>query len=160
AAGDLRTAAVGKARFRSGTVRVTSAVTRETGAFAFAAAHFGDVHLHGGVRPLGDPAEDERLRAEAEGAFRRFDVPAFVRVVDRAFDAAACSLRSLFRDEQRAILARVTEASTLALETLFRQAYDAHAPAMHFLRGLDRPVLPAFRAVADFLVTLDLRRAC
>src|SRR5439155_3268476 len=30
---------------------------------------------------------------------------------------------------------------------------------MHLLRGLDRPVLPAFQKIADFLVNFDLRRA-
>ena len=62
-------------------------------AFAFAAAHFGDMHLHGGVRPLDDAAAAGLLRAQTEEAFHRYDVPAFVRLVDRAFDAAAHSLR-------------------------------------------------------------------
>jgi alpha-amylase/alpha-mannosidase (GH57 family) len=157
---DLSTAALGKARFISGNVRVTSTITRESAAFAFAAADFGEMHLHGGVRPLDDPAAIGLLRAHAEEAFQRFDIPAFVRLVDRAFDAGAYSLRSLFRDEQRAIIARITDTTTQALETVFRQVYDAHAPTMHFLRGLDRPVLPAFRKVADFLLNLDLWRAC
>src|SRR5262249_36175987 len=52
------------------------------------------------------------------------------------------------------------DTTTQALEAVFRQAYDSHAPTMHFLRGLDRPVLPAFQKVADFLLNLDLRRAC
>jgi len=159
-ADDLRTAALGKARFISGDVRVTSAITRESAAFAFAAADFGEMHLHGGVRALDDTAVTVLLRAQAEDAFQRFDMPAFVRLVDRAFDAGAYSLRSLFRDEQRAIVARITDTATQALETVFRQAYDSHAPTMHFLRGLDRPVLPAFQKVADFLLDLDLRRAC
>lgn len=159
-ADDLRTATLGKARFLSGDVRVTSTITRETEAFAFAAADFGEMHLHGGVRTLDDPAAIGLLRAHAEDAFHRFDVPAFVRLVDRAFDAGAYSLRSLFRDEQRAIIARITDTATQALESAFRQVYDSHAPTMHFLRGLDRPVLPAYQKVADFLLNLDLRRAC
>jgi alpha-amylase/alpha-mannosidase (GH57 family) len=159
-ADDLHTATIGKARFISGNVRVTSTITRESAAFAFAAADFGEMHLHGGVRALDDAATTVLLRVHAEEAFHRYDVPAFVRLVDKAFDAGAYSLRSLFRDEQRAIVARITDTATQALETVFRQAYDAHAPAMHFLRGLDRPVLPAFQKVADFLLNLDLRRAC
>jgi alpha-amylase/alpha-mannosidase (GH57 family) len=159
-ADDLRTATLGKARFISGNVRVTSTITRESAAFAFAAADFGEMHLHGGVRRLEDAAAAVLLRAQAEEAFQRFDLPAFVRLVDRAFDAGPYSLRSLFSDERRAIVGRITDATTQALETVFRQAYDAHAPTMHFLRGLDRPVLPAFQKIADFLLNLDLRRAC
>jgi alpha-amylase/alpha-mannosidase (GH57 family) len=158
AADDLRTATLGKARFATGAVRVQSTVTREAAPFAFATAHFGGMHLHGGVRPLDDPAAATLLRAQAEEAFQRYDMPAFVRLVDRAFDAGTYSLRSLFRDEQEAVLARITEADTQALETSFRQAYDAHAPVMHFLRSLDRPLPPAFQKVADFLINLDLRR--
>jgi alpha-amylase/alpha-mannosidase (GH57 family) len=158
-ADDLRTATLGKTRFATGTVHVQSTVTREAAPFAFAAAHFGGMHLHGGVRPLEDPAAATLLRAQAEEAFQRYDMPAFVRLVDRAFDAGTYSLRSLFRDEQEAVLASITEGDTQALETAFRQAYDTHAPVMHFLRSLDRPLPPAFQKVTDFLINLDLRRA-
>src|SRR5262245_8122111 len=42
---------VGKAKLVLGRARVASEVTREWGVFDFAAVHFGDVNLHGGVRP-------------------------------------------------------------------------------------------------------------
>src|SRR5262249_8848494 len=42
---------VGGARMVLGRARVTSEVTRESGRFDFAAVHFGEVNLHGGVRP-------------------------------------------------------------------------------------------------------------
>jgi alpha-amylase/alpha-mannosidase (GH57 family) len=159
-ADEFRRAALGKARLVTGTVRITSAVTRESAAYEFAAAHFGEVHLHGGVRPLDpDAAAAARRRDGVAAAFERFDVPGFVRLVDREY-AAAHSLRSLFRDEQRATLEQVTAAATQELEQLFRQAYEAHTPVMRFLQGLDRPPLPAFQTVAEFLLNLDLRRAC
>src|SRR5262249_34440532 len=61
-------------------------------------------------------------------------------------------------NEQRKVLAHVTGATTQAMEAVFRHLYDTHAPLMLVLQGLDRPALPAFQRVADFLVNLDLRR--
>jgi alpha-amylase/alpha-mannosidase (GH57 family) len=152
-------AEIGRARLVLGRARVTSEVTRESGVFEFAAVHFGDVNLHGGVRPHEGKEAEARRRKELAEAFGRFDMAEVLRLLDRHFAAAAHSLRSLFRDEQSKVLARITEATTEAMEAAFRYQYATHAPVMLVLQRLGRPALPAFQRVADFLVNLDLRRA-
>jgi hypothetical protein len=156
---DRDVTAIGPARLAVGRVRVASDITREWGLFDFAAVHFGEVNLHGGVRIHEGSGPDARRRRELAEAFSRYDIAEVIRLLDRGFAAAAYSLRSLFRDEQQKVLAQVTAASTEAMEAAFRQVYAAHAPVTLVLQGLDRPALPAFQRVADFLVNLDLRRA-
>ncbi len=145
----------GGARLVLGRARVTSAVTRESGRFDFVAVHFGEVSLHGGVRPHTPRAGRADELAEA---FRRSDVAEVTRLLDRDYASAFYSLRPLFRDEQRKVLAHITSATSAAMEAVLRQLYVTHAPLMLTLHSLDRPVLPAFQKVADFLVNLDLRR--
>src|SRR5947209_18754232 len=156
---EFHAAEAGKARLLVGRAKVVSDVTREAADFSFGAVHLGDVNLRGGVRPYDGPDAHGHRRDALEAAFRRFDLTEVMLLVDREFDAAAHSLRSLFRDERRKILAQVLDPHAQALEATFRQAYEAQAPAMLFLLGLDTPLLPAFRLAAEFILNLDLRRA-
>ncbi len=155
---DVRSAAVNQARLTTGRVTVTAEVTGESAAFAFAAVHFGETNLSGGVRPFA--ADDgEGPRKALEEAFQRYDVAEVIRLLDREYDAAAYSLRGLFHDEQEKILAEVLEPTATAMEALLRQVVEANGPTMRFLASLDRPGLPAFRTAATFVLNRDLRRA-
>ncbi|MFO0809101.1 MAG: DUF3536 domain-containing protein [Gemmataceae bacterium] len=154
---DVRNSTVNQARLTTGRATVTSEVTGESATFAFAAVHFGETNLSGGVRPFA--ADENARRKSLEDAFQRYDVPEVVRLLDREYDAAAYSLRSLFHDEQRKILEQVLEPTEAAMEALLRQVVETNGPAMRFLAALDRPGLPAFRTAATFILNRDLRRA-
>src|SRR5262249_28386526 len=59
---------IGKAKLVLGRARVASAVTREWGVFEVAAVHFGDVNIHGGVRPDEGPQATARRRQDLREA--------------------------------------------------------------------------------------------
>lgn len=154
----VRPAAVNQARLTTGRVTVTAEITGESAAFAFAAVHFGETNLSGGVRPV-SVDDDAEPRKALEEAFQRYDVAEVIRLLDREYDAAAYSLRGLFHDEQQKILAELLEPTEAAMEARLREVVEANGPAMRFLAALDRPGLPAFRTAATFVLNRDLRRA-
>jgi hypothetical protein len=155
---EVHAAEAGRARMMVGRARVASDVTRESADYSFGAVHLGDINLRGGVRPYDGPDLHAARRDAVEAAFRRFDLPEVLLLLDRDFDAGAHSLRSLFRDERRKILAQVLDTNVQALEVSFRQVYETQAPAMLFLLGLDTPLPPAFKLAAEYVINLDLRR--
>lgn len=155
----------GGARLVLGRVRVTAEPTEETARFAFAVLHFGDHNLSAGVRPAGDidfDMEDdewEDLVASAGRSFERADFPAVVRLLDRRFGELPYSLRSLFRDEQRRVLDLILRSTVAEVESDLRAAFRHHAPLLRFLGDLGTPLPPPLYAIADVVLTGDLRGA-
>jgi hypothetical protein len=157
---DGRTFRAGRSRLSIGRARVTSGLTGETAAFAYGVLHFGDHNLNAGVVPwTEDPEGYHALTLEAGAAFEHGDLPQVVRLLDRYFGGMPYSLRSLFRDEQRRILARILASTLAEVEGEFRQIYAQHAPLMRFLKTLGTPLPKAFAAAAELVLSVDLRRA-
>jgi len=69
------------------------------------------------------------------------------------------SLRSLFKDEQRAVLDQILKTSHEEAQAAYRQIYERRAPMMRFLTSLAIPLPRAFRAAAEFVVNGYLREA-
>ncbi|MGN6720469.1 MAG: DUF3536 domain-containing protein, partial [Candidatus Binatia bacterium] len=91
--------------------------------------------------------------------FTRADLTGVVRVMARRFGDSNYSLQSLFRDEQRKVLATILESSLLEAEALYRQIYEQRAPIMRFLTDLNIPLPKGFSAAAEVVLNSDLRRA-
>jgi hypothetical protein len=149
----------GKAKLCAGRVKLTSEITRESAELEFAAMHFGDHSVSGGVRYAGADGDFPAVLEEVHDAFARADFPTVVRVIDRGFGESDYSLRSLFRDEQRKIIARLLNPTLLEIEGAYRRQYQQHLPTMRFLQGLGMPLPRAFQMAIDFVVNADLRRA-
>jgi alpha-amylase/alpha-mannosidase (GH57 family) len=154
-----RTFRAGRARLALGKVTVTSNLTGRSSRLSFGVLHFGDHNLNAGVRAFDDAESYEQLIAEAGPAFEHGDFAQVIRLLDRYFGDVSYSLKSLFRDEQRRVLDQIL-ASTLAdTEDELREIFHQHAPLMRFLNGLDTPIPSAFRAAAELVLNIDLRRA-
>jgi hypothetical protein len=158
-ASGLHRVEVGRARLWAGRARVTSEITQEWGEFGFAAVHFGDHNLVGGVRPRRDEASHERLLAELEEAFNRADFPAVITALHTHFEAGTYSLRSLFRDEQHKILGQLLKATAASVDGVYREVYEEHQLLMRFLLGLDAPLPKPFTQAAEYILNQDLRWA-
>src|SRR5205823_390705 len=94
----------GKVKLVVGHARLTSAVTRDGEHVAYAAIHFGDHNVNGGVSPFQGEAAFEAQVDEFAAAFARVDIPQIIRMMDRTLGESSYSLGSLFRDEQRKVL--------------------------------------------------------
>jgi hypothetical protein len=154
---DERRWQAGAARLVTGRAEVTSRVTGESRDVGFGALHWGDHHLSGGAGPFTRPEDHSALEEALGRAFTEADFPEVSRLIDRHFAGATCSLRSLFRDEQRAVLHEVLGATLKDAETDYRQIYERRVPLMRFLTGLGIPLPRPFRAAAELVLNASLR---
>ena len=63
----------------------------------------------------------------------RADIPEVLRLMDKELGSTAYSLKSLFRDDRRAILEQILNTSLEEAEAAYRQIYEHHIPLGHFL---------------------------
>jgi Domain of unknown function (DUF3536) len=154
-----RTWRAGRSRLSIGRVRVASELTGERDLLAYGVLHFGDHNLNAGVKPFVDAEEHERLVADGGGAFEHGDLAQVIRLLDRYFGDVSLSLRSLFRDEQRRVLDLILASTLIETEDELRGIYLHQAPLMRFLNTLGTPLPNAFRAAAELVLNVDLRRS-
>jgi len=155
---DHRTLEAGPMRLGLGHARFTSEITQESQHLVFGALHFGDHNLNCGIRVFRDDDTYQKLVQEMTSAFSKADIPETLRVMDKEL-GSSYSLRSLFRDDRRAILKQILNTSIEEGEAAYRQIYERHVPLAHFLRDLGVPLPKAIRTAAEFALNGRLRSA-
>jgi len=157
---DYRRTDAGRAHLATGRVTVRSDIVHRAHELDFAVLHLGDHNLNGAVRPAADAdGYEETARALAD-AFGRADFAGIIRTMDRAFGGSAYSLRSLFKDEQRKVLALVLDGTLADVESAYRQIYERHTPLMNVLADLGAPLPAPFHAAAEFVINDALAKTC
>jgi alpha-amylase/alpha-mannosidase (GH57 family) len=154
---DHRSLEAGHLRLGFGRATFTSEITGESAQLVFAALHFGDHNLICGIRVFRDEEAYQKLVHDITSAFSTADIPEVLRVMDREL-GSAYSLRSLFRDDRRAILKQILAPSLEEAEAAYSQIYEHHVPLAHFLRDLGVPLPKAIRTAAEFALNSHLRR--
>ena len=101
---ERRSESSGRARLAVGHARVSSRITWEAMALSFGVLHFGDHNLNASVRRFVEEHIYENIVGELVDMFARADLTETLRILDRYFEGATYSLKSLFRDEQRRAL--------------------------------------------------------
>jgi hypothetical protein len=154
---DIQTS--GRGRLALGRVHVASAITGDAKNFSFAVLHFGDQNITAAVKAYADAdaAAFEAFAAEAAGHVQRADFPEVIRQIDRYYGHADFSLTSLFRDEQRRIVALILESTLGDIENSLTTIYQDHASLIHFLTHAGLPKPPALTLAAGFAVNAGLR---
>lgn len=155
---DHRPAQAGRARLAVGHLEITSEITRESACLTYGVLHMGDHNLTGGVRECRTDEVYHALVSEALGSFSRADIPATLRALDRHFERTY-SLKSLFRDDQRRILAQILDSTLDEAASAYQQVYEKQAPLMRYLSDLGTPLPQALQATATFVLNAGLRRA-
>jgi alpha-amylase/alpha-mannosidase (GH57 family) len=151
--------AEGKLRLAVGRARFSSEITRESASLSFGVLHLGDHNVTGGVRHSDDREKYEQSRARLIECFSKADTAAVIRILDEEFDEHSFSLSSLFRDEQRKIVALILNDSLTSAAAAYRTIYENQAPLIRFLNSLNIPVPPAFKAAADVAINSQLRKS-
>lgn len=155
---DYQTLEAGKLKLAIGRARISSEITREELLLTFGVLHFGDHNLRGGVREFqGDQAYYE-LKQELINSFNQGDIPEVILTLKKGFGEDVYSLKSLFRDEQRKVLANILNATLLAAEGLYRQLYEQHIPLMRFLAEIRVPQPGILRMAAEVAINASLRQ--
>jgi alpha-amylase/alpha-mannosidase (GH57 family) len=157
---ERRESKAGRLRAATGRVRLESEITGESGEYAFAVVHFGDHNMTGAVTPSTDEAWFQKAQTAVHEAFESADITALIRMLDRDWGGAdAFTLRSLFRDEQRAILRNVLKDTLEDSESTFRRLYDRNLPLMRFLGSLGTPQPAVFEVTAGTALNTLLKGA-
>jgi|SRR5579862_835443 len=146
----------GEMRIGLGRARFASEITQESETLIYGALHFGDHNLSCGIRVFHDEESYQKLVDAIAAAFSKADIPEVLRVMDKEM-GSAYSLRSLFRDDRRAILEQILNPSLEEAEAAYNQIYERHIPLAHFLRDLGSPLPKAIRAAAEFALNTKLR---
>jgi alpha-amylase/alpha-mannosidase (GH57 family) len=154
---DHQSLEAGRMKLGLGHARFTSEITGESEQLVFAALHFGDHNLHCGTQVFRDQETYQNWVAEMTTSFSKADIPEVLRVIDQE-GGATYSLKSMFRDDQRAILKRILNASLEQAEAVYRQIYEQHVPLANFLRDLGIPLPKPIRTAAEFALNSHLRR--
>ena len=155
---DRKWGEAGRTRLAVGHAMVTSTITEESAHFSYGAIRLADHTVSGGVREFVGEQAYEEVATELMTTFRNADFATAMRVIDRHFQASIYSLRTLFHDQQTAILEKAMEKSLAQAEASYRQIYERNAPLMRFLRNLSLPQPPEFRAAAELVLNADVKR--
>jgi hypothetical protein len=99
----------------------------------------------------------EEMVREVKAAFDAADYPEAIRLIDRHFGGTACSINSLFKDEQRRILNEILSSTHEDLENRFRLITERYTPLMNFLQSLRAPLPPALETAREYVLHQDIR---
>jgi alpha-amylase/alpha-mannosidase (GH57 family) len=149
----------GRMKLAYGQAQVTSRITHETTSVSYAALHFGDTHVLAGVRQGMDPEETERIGEELSDAFARADAGEELRLFHKHFGEETFSLRSLFRDEQRQVVAELLDTTLDRADQVYLQLYEDNAHLMRFLADLGMPMPGPLQKAAEHTLNHRLRLA-
>lgn len=156
--GDHRRVEQGRTRLALGWVTIASETTGETGRFSYGVVHFGDHNLNAGIREFRGKEAYEAFAREVEESFSHADLAQVIRQLDEHFGGVTYSFRSLFRDEQRAILGRLIQEGMTEAENGYQAIYLQYTPFMRFLQDLNFPLPRAFQTAVEFTLNANLRR--
>jgi alpha-amylase/alpha-mannosidase (GH57 family) len=149
----------GKVKVAVGRVKVTSEITGEEKRLCFGVLHWGDHNLSGCVRECTDQEPAEAAVKEILETFGRAAFPETLRLLEKHLGASRYSLRSLFRDEQRKILAIILESTLSNAVSVYRQVYVNNAPILRFLNDLNISAPGAILTAAEHVLNASMRNA-
>ena len=155
---DRQLLSAGKTRLAVGRTRIQSEITQESEVLAYAILYLGEHNLTGGIRHFESPEAYEAMFREIKTAFDAADYPETIRLIDRHFAGTPCSLKSLFKDEQRRILSEILASTREDLESRFRLITERYTPLMNFLQNMGAPLPPALETARDYVLHEDIRR--
>ncbi len=148
----------GRARLAMGTAQIRSRITHEQQEVSFGVLHFGDHNVIAGVRGFRGEQEFKSAARELQESFQSADLPPVLRLLDRHFDGATYSLRSLFRDERQKVVSKILGSTMDEAEAAYRQIYEHHAPLMGFLSDMGAPLPKMLHLTAEFVLNTALRK--
>jgi len=142
-----------------GRVLVTSRITGDSGDISFALLHMGGHAFNGGAREYRGEEMFQAMRKEMTAAFESADFGEIIHLMDNHFGMHNYSFTSLFRDRQHAVMNLLLKDTFEKYEIVYRDLFEGERILMNFFREAGMTVPNAFRAAAEFVLNLDLKRA-
>src|SRR6185437_3966695 len=148
----------GKTKLALGRVRMTSEITQKTEVLSYGILYMGEHNLIGGIRKFPSAEAEAAGTKEILEVYRSADYPQVIRFMDQHFGGPSFTLKSLFKDEQRRILADVVATAREDLENRFRLITERYAPLMKFLESAGAPLPGGLQTAWDMTLRGDIRR--
>ncbi len=98
------------------------------------------------------------LVREMRAAFERADFTEIIRVMDRHFGEKHYTIKNLFRDEQRKVLAQILANTNDEILNSYRVSTDRHAPLQRFLADLHTSPLKGLAMAMEVVLNSELLR--
>ena len=147
----------GKTKLAVGKTRIHSEITEETHELSYGVLYLGEHNLTGAVRRFDSAETYEAMLQDIKTSFDAADYPETIRRIDRHFGGAACSLTSLFKDEQRRILKEILSSTHDDLEQRFRLITERYTPLMKFLQSVGAPLPSALDTAREYVLREDIK---
>ena len=155
----LRRLARGPLTLLIGRAEITESLVEEAHGFSFAILHIGGTDVHCCVAAGWSDEAHATVADALTTVFEAGTVTEVIRRMDEIFGRQFYTLRDLFTEERRQVLARLSEETVAHLEASYRRLYHESRGLMETLRDAEVPVPREFAAAAEFILTADLRRA-
>ncbi len=141
---------------RIGRVSVRAEITGETDEAAYAVLHHGGHDFHCGVHSFTGGEAYDAMVADLRQRYARGSVSDLVRALDRHFPGEPYTLRHLFLEERREILARVTQSVLERNEATYRRIWEENRKLMRYLHDVDATVPEPLTMVARHVLAHDI----
>jgi hypothetical protein len=148
----------GKTKLSLGRTRITSEITQESKQLSYAVLYLGEHNFTGAVRQFDSKEDYNKALGEIKTAFDAADYPETIRLMDRHFGGTPCSLKSLFKDEQRRLLIEILVSTREDLESRFRLVAERYTPLLKFLQSVGAPLPRGLEAAYEYVLHEDIRR--
>jgi hypothetical protein len=147
-----------EAQLAAGKAVVTSRITGDSAVLDFGVVHFGGHNVIAGVRTADVGNAGHADLGQLKDVFAHGSELEIASILTRIYGEIH-SLESLFRDEQRKILALLSNSVVAEVEAAHRQIYRRHAGLMRFLTSSRMPLPKGLRASANSALNSLLRDA-
>lgn len=143
---------LGKSKLLCGDADFVSHMTKEQAHYDYIAVHFRDQNVICGIND--DPEKPVTLEKmnQVKTAFLNGDFPAVNQFLQDHYSRQAFNIKSLFRDEQRKVVAYITEENLDAVNHTFQQLYDERFVLISYLKDLSIPLPASLCALATYVL--------
>lgn len=149
----------GRTRVVLSRLKVRSCITLEERTFTTGILDLGDIHIAGGVRDDADGSIIDALSRDLARSVTSTDFPLLLKILEAHLGELRLSIRSLFRDEQRRIVGKLSRATLEEAEMAFRQLHESFVPLSKLHADLTIPLPKAIAVAAEFDLNRRLQRA-
>jgi alpha-amylase/alpha-mannosidase (GH57 family) len=143
---------------QTGRLEIDAEMTGESAVIWYAALHVGGTEVQCSVGAINDDTYAPAVEA-LQATFEEGTVTETIRAMDEVFGRAFYTLRDLFTDERREVLAELSAETLEHLEATYRRLYTDSRGLMQAVRDAEVPVPREFILAAEFVLMTDLRRA-
>ncbi len=150
--------AEGKTKLAIGRAGITSRITHAKLDFNFAVLYRGDQRLIAGISAGIQGNTFLPFTEQATAAFSQGDLARCCSLIEYYFGKRTYSLKSLFHDERRRIIARLVDESLADIDELYRKVHEQHSPQISFLSELNMPLPTILQALGQFVLGNAVRR--